>query len=57
MTGLIFIRHRETDRNRQQRFQGQIDVDLNATGLAQVQRLAARLAAGSTPADDRVTAN
>ena len=48
-TDFLFIRHGETDWNRQQRFQGQIDVPLNAMGLAQAQRLGDRL--GTQPAD------
>ena len=43
MTELVFIRHGETDWNRQQRFQGQIDVPLNAIGHLQAQRLAEAL--------------
>jgi probable phosphoglycerate mutase len=44
MTSLIFIRHGETDWNRQGRFQGQIDVPLNTMGQAQADRLGQRLA-------------
>ena len=44
MTELLVIRHGETDWNRQHRFQGQIDVPLNAMGQTQAQRLGQRLA-------------
>jgi len=50
-TTLILIRHGETDWNRELRFQGQIDVPLNATGRAQAERLGQRLAAGAFAID------
>jgi 2,3-bisphosphoglycerate-dependent phosphoglycerate mutase len=44
MTELILVRHGETDWNRELRFQGHVDVALNAIGLEQAQRVATRLA-------------
>ena len=41
---LFIVRHGETDHNLQGRMQGRIDIPLNATGLAQAEALAERLA-------------
>ena len=48
MLDLVVIRHGETDWNRQQRFQGQIDIALNAMGLEQANRLGQHLAQSPT---------
>jgi 2,3-bisphosphoglycerate-dependent phosphoglycerate mutase len=44
MTEMILVRHGETDWNRELRFQGHVDVSLNAIGLEQARRLGSRFA-------------
>ncbi len=41
-TKFILIRHGETDWNKEERFRGRSDVGLNATGLEQARKIAAR---------------
>ena len=44
-TRLLLVRHGETEWNRQGRYQGSVDVPLNATGRRQAKALAAQLSA------------
>lgn len=44
MPKLILVRHGQTDYNLQRRYQGTVDIPLNATGLAQAEALRPRMA-------------
>jgi len=49
MARIILVRHGQTEWNRVERFRGQADVPLNATGLAQAQATGRRVAATWEP--------
>jgi probable phosphoglycerate mutase len=57
MTELILIRHGETDWNRELRFQGQVDIPLNAIGHEQARRLAERMGADRIQVDHLVSSD
>jgi probable phosphoglycerate mutase len=50
MTRIILVRHGQTEWNRVERFRGQANVPLNATGLAQAEATGERVAAKWQPA-------
>jgi broad specificity phosphatase PhoE len=49
VTRIILVRHGQTEWNREERFRGRIDVDLNETGRAQAEACARHIAARWTP--------
>jgi probable phosphoglycerate mutase len=49
VTRIVLVRHGETEWNREERFRGRIDVDLNETGRAQAEACARAIAARWAP--------